>query len=443
MERTILNYLLKWKDQQDRLPLLLRGARQVGKTYIIDHFGQIHFQNVVKINFEQQREFIACFNTLYPEKILQLIYAISGQSVKPGSTLLFLDEIQECPQAIVALRYFYEQLPQLHVVAAGSLLEFTLNQPDFRMPVGRVQSYYLKPLSFREFLICCGKSSLVEYIQSITLHTGIDFVIHEQLLTHLKEYLVLGGMPAVIKNYLQEHDFAESQIRQSVILETYRNDFAKYAKNTDIKYLQAIFEKAPGMISKHFKYVDVDPHMHPRDLKRAINDLKNAGVLYTNHACSANGLPLITTMNEKKFKLLFLDVGLINSVTRLSAEILLGDNLMLLHQGAIVEQFVGQELLAYSQPFREEKLFYWEREKSGSSAEIDYVVAFDSKIIPVEVKAGATGRLRSIQLFLDEKKCDIGLRISQKTLGLSNRILSIPLYMISELERLLGDMSLE
>lgn len=442
MEREITKHFVDWKDQNDRLPLLVRGARQVGKTTIVEQFGSQYFTDVFKINFELQREYHACFKTLYPKEILQKIYTISGKSIHPGKTLLFLDEIQDCPKAIMALRYFYEELPELHVMAAGSLLEFVLSDADFRMPVGRVQSCYLKPMSFLEFLIAAGKKSLVEYIENITLKTGIDPSIHNQLLKHLREYFVLGGMPAVLKNYFTNYDFEQCQIRQTMLIDTYQRDFRKYGKEHEVKYLQTLFDKAPGMVSQHFRYKLVDPHMHSRDLKRAIDLLKKAGVLYKVQATAASHLPLISTVNEKKFKLLMLDVGLVNNVTRLSAEILMDENLILLHRGAIAEQFVGQELLAYAPPYREEELYYWQREKPSATSEIDYIISDNGNIIPVEVKAGSTGRLKSLQIFIDEKETNFGIRISQNKLSFGKRILSLPLYMISQIPRLIQETNL-
>lgn len=437
MKRNITQQLLLWKDEKDRLPLLIRGARQVGKTYCIEDFGNRFFEKLVKINFEQQPEFISCFTSLEPEKILQLIYALSGESVIPGKTLLFLDEIQECPNAILALRYFYEQAPDIHVIAAGSLLEFTMRSADFKMPVGRVQSFYLKPLSFYEFLEAAGKKSLVEYLQGVSLKAGIEAPVHEKLLMHLKEYLVLGGMPAVLNNYFENKDLAKAQVRQNVILETYRNDFAKYSKNTGLKHIQNLFEKSTAMISQHFSYAKVDPHSHSRYIKQALQDLKDAGLVYTVHASNAAGLPLTSTINQRKFKLLFLDVGLVNCKTRLAADILLSEQIILLHQGAIAEQFVGQELLAYAPMHHDEQLYYWEREKASSTAEVDYLVAINSSIHPIEVKSGSTGRLRSLKIFMQEKNTDIGIRVSQSRLSLEENILSVPLYMVNEIPRLI------
>jgi predicted AAA+ superfamily ATPase len=439
MHRSIESYFLQWKASHDRLPLLVRGARQVGKTYVIEQFGSAHFDNVVKINFEQQREYLPCFETLYPQKILNLIYAVGGQTITLGKTLLFLDEIQECPQAILSLRYFYEQMPGLHIMAAGSLLEFTLQDATFRMPVGRIQSCYLKPLSFKEFLLATQKKPLVEYIEQVKINAGFEPALHDILLSHIKDYFVLGGMPAVIEQYLKTEQFELSQMRQTVILETYRRDFGKYTKLNDLKYLQALFDKAPGLIGQHFKYAQIDPHMLSRDIKRVLADLKNAGLIYTVHASLATQLPLISTIQEKKFKLLFLDIGLVNSVTQLSAEILMQRDLLLVHQGALAEQFVGQELLAYAPPYQETHLFYWEREKQSSTAEIDYVFSVDAHIFPIEVKAGSTGRLRSLQLFIEEKSSLFGLKISQKPLAWDKRVLSVPLYLVSELPRLVRE----
>lgn len=439
MYRSIELYLQEWMTGVDRLPLLVRGARQVGKTYVIEQFGASHFAQVVKINFEQQRECLACFETQYPQKILNLIYTITGHAVIPGKTLLFLDEIQECPNAILALRYFYEQMPELHIIAAGSLLEFTLREAEFRMPVGRIQSCYLKPLSFKEFLLALQKKSLVEYIEQASLQETFEPAIHDVLLAHIKEYFVLGGMPAVIEQYIQTGRFDACQIRQNVILNTYRSDFGKYASKSNIKYLQTFFDKAPGLIGQHFRYVHVDPHILSRDIKNALTDLKDAGLIYAVYASLASQLPLISTIQEKKFKLLFLDIGLVNCTTQLSAEILMQKDILLVHQGAIAEQFVGQELLAYAPPHHENQLVYWDRAKGSSMAEIDYVIAINANIYPIEVKSGATGRLRSLQRFIDEKSSPFGIRISQKPLSWDKRILSIPLYLISELPRLIQE----
>jgi predicted AAA+ superfamily ATPase len=436
MKRQLNQSLIKWKNQPGRMPLLLRGARQVGKTFLIESFGKQMFTKMVSINFELKPIYKTCFQSLDPVSIVNRINLLAHTNIQPGETLLFLDEIQECPEALESLRYFKEQMPELHVIAAGSLLEFVLNAPDFSMPVGRIQSLYLKPLSFYEYLAALGKETWCEYLQNVTLKDGVDQILHQELLHSLKEYLLLGGMPAVISHYAQHKDYAFCQELQAAILDTYRNDFGKYAKQTDFKYLQILFTKTPGLVGQTIKYASISQDVQSRDLKRAIQLLTCAGILHPVYASHATLLPLNAGQNENKFKLVFLDVGLVQYTTRLAAEILLKEDILLLNRGSLAEQFVGQELLCHMPAYERGELFYWQREKSSSTAEIDYVTHVDSHIIPIEVKAGKTGRLKSLQVFLQEKNALLGVRFSQNPLHYERNILSIPLYMISEMERL-------
>jgi uncharacterized protein len=436
MLRLIEERLKLWKDEVGRMPLLVRGARQVGKSYILEKFGRENFGQLVTINFERRPDYKQAFTSLEPIQICNKLALLSKQPIEPGKTLLFLDEIQECPEAISALRYFKEEMPELHVIGAGSLLEFTLNDAQFRMPVGRVQFYYLKPLSFKEFLLASGNNILVEHLAQATPQSGIEPVIHEHALELLRHYLVLGGLPAVIQHYLDTENLVACQERQANLLMTYRSDFGKYANQTKHKYLQAIFERAPGLVGQHFKYADIDPHMQARDLKQALLALRHAGLLYQVFCTQASGLPLISTVNEKKFKLLFLDTGLVQHASHLSADLLLQKDLFTINRGHVIEQFVGQELLTLSEFFDPGEIFYWERNTPGSTAEIDYVIHVDSRIVPIEVKAGTTGRLKSLRIFMTEKSAPLGVHISQKPLARHDDILSIPLYMLYELPRL-------
>jgi len=436
MHRFVLNDLIKWKNQTSRMPLMLRGARQVGKTYLIEHFGKTEFNNFVQINLEERPEYKACFQSLNPADVIQLIEALTKQTITPGKTLLFIDEIQESSQAILSLRYFKERLPELHIIGAGSLLEFTMNNSEFNMPVGRVEFLYLKPLSFKEFLLATDNSRLIQFIETVTLTSEYPEVIHQQLLKLLRLYLVLGGMPAVINTYLNGEGLSRCQMIQAAILNTYRNDFGKYSPLTDHKYLQKLFEKAPGLIGQHLKYVKVDPDMQSRDIKKAIQYLCYAGLLYQVFSTTASGLPFNSLVNEKRFKVIFLDVGLVKYASHLEAEILLNEDILLINDGAVAEQFVGQELLAHSVPYEPGELFFWARDDKAGKAEIDYVINIGSAIFPIEVKSGKTGRLKSLKIFLEEKKCQLGIRVSQQILAKNENILSIPLYMISEISRL-------
>lgn len=351
---------------------------------------------------------------------------------------LFLDEIQDCPNAIRALRYFKEQLPALHVIGAGSLLEFTLNDADFRMPVGRVQSMYLKPLSFKEYLKAVGRADLREFIEQVDLTKPvIDDAIHQMLLKQVRNYMVTGGMPAVLKAFFSSelYDFNQCRLQQAILLNNYRQDFGKYAKNTQIKQVQRVFEKAPGLVGDHFKYANVDSDVRSYLIKSALELLQQAGLVYYIYSTAVSGIPLMTLVNEKKFKILFLDVGLMVYASRVAAELLL-DDIILVNRGAIAEQFVGQELLAYTPSYEEAKLYFWCREKKSSMAEVDFIMTVGSSIIPVEVKAGSTGHLKSLHLFLHEKNKNVGVCVSQKNLGFSGCILSVPFYMVSEIPRL-------
>jgi hypothetical protein len=439
MRRALEKDLLEWKSRSTRLPLLLRGARQVGKTYLVEQFAREHFPQAVTINFELQPELASCFDSLEPAEILNSLTLLHRQKITPGDTLLFLDEIQECPNAIRALRYFKEKLPELHVIAAGSLLEFTLNDPGFRMPVGRVESLYLYPLSFKEFLLAMGYQDLHDYLEQVAFKTIIPDAVHQHLLKLVREYMVLGGMPAVLQAYLTSQNMHDCQLLQAALLNTYRNDFGKYAGRTNHKYLQRLFEKAPGLVAEHFKYAKVDPDMRSRDIKTAFEALRYAGLIYPVYATTAAGLPLISLVNEKKFKLLFLDIGLLNKTRGAAAELLLDKENILMHQGALAEQFVGQELIAYASAYEEANLYFWHREKRSSQAEVDYITTYGASIVPIEVKAGTTGRLKSLNLFMQERNIVRGVRISQSPLQLEKNILSLPLYMMGELKRLVTE----
>lgn len=441
MQRMLEHALLSWKNLQSRSPLLIRGARQVGKTYLIHKFAQENFSSFVSINFDLEPEYKKCFTTLQPTEINNLITLINRQAIIPGKTLLFFDEVQECPNAIKALRYYKELMPQLHVIAAGSLLEFVLNDESFSMPVGRVHSMYLKPMTFKEFLLALGYQDLLAQIVNANISTTFNPAVTELLEKLLHLYFVTGGMPEVIQSYIETQDFSQAKIIQLSLLNTFRNDFGKYASIAKHKYLQRIFEKAPGLIAQHFKYSQIDPEMQSRDLKAAIETLQFAGLIYQIWASQATGLPLSALINPKKYKLLFLDIGLVKASSNLDAELMLHKDLMLVNKGNLAEQFVGQELLALAQPYSPGELCYWEREAKGSSAEIDYVVNVGDKIIPIEVKSGKTGTLKSLNYFLQNIAIGkpLGIKISMQPLSLYDNILSIPLYMISELERLVKE----
>lgn len=436
MKREIEFNLYSWKMNPRRLPLLLRGARQVGKSYTITQFGKKYFENCVVINFEEYPEYKSCFETLHPREIIAKLELVTNKNIQAGKTLLFFDEIQDCPKAIMALRYFKEQIPDLHVIGAGSLLEFVLNDEQFKMPVGRVQFMYLRPLSFGEFLDASGNEKLKTYLEAVTIADKIPEVVHKQLLSRVREYIALGGMPAVVSEYLTSKSFLQCQEIQTSLLSTYRADFGKYAGRTPHEHLQTIFSKSPGLIGKWLKYTTLDPTVSSATLKNALNKLCEAGLIILVYSTSGAGLPFVSHVNEKKCKFLFLDVGLVKRACNLGLELLFEKDLILINDGGLAEQFVGQELLAYFQKDDINGIYTWKREEKSSSAEVDFLTAIDSQIVPIEVKAGSSKKLKSLKIFLEERKLPLGVRISELPLCLRENVLSVPFYLIEHLHKL-------
>jgi len=439
MKRDLERDLLEWKERKDRMPLLLRGARQVGKSYLVEDFGEKAFKNTVIVNFEYRPELKQCFTTLDPVEIINKLQLLTGEKIEAEKTLLFLDEIQECPDAIMALRYFKEKYERLAVIGAGSLMEFALNSLDFKMPVGRVQFIYLEPLSFGEFLAASGNESLRRYLHEMRLNSAWDDAIHQKLMDLLRVYLIVGGMPAVAKKYFENRNFLTCQQIQNSLLQTYRNDFGKYAKSSELKYLQKVFDEAPRLVGDRIKYSNIDPHSRSKDLKQALNLLKLAGILCPVVATAASGLPLGAETNEMKFKLNFLDVGLMQNACGLQMELTVTNDFFRINAGAVAEQLVGQELRACFDSYLKRDLFFWARDKKNSSAEVDYVMAVDSLVLPVEVKAGKTGTLKSLKLFIEEKKSLFGVRFSQEKLSFHDKVLTLPLYMVEQMKRLVRE----
>lgn len=438
MKRHVEHHLVAWKVSKQRSPLLLRGARQVGKTYLVESFARTHFEQTISINFEKNPEYAECFTTFEVTEILQKIAVYQGKTIQVGSTLLFLDEIQGCPRAIQALRYFKEDLPELHVIAAGSLLEFALQEPGFKMPVGRVQYLYLKPLSFMEYLEVVQKFTWIEAIQAATLTQPIPDILHQALLKEIKVYMMLGGMPAVVNHVMDEGLAGAFQQTQHHIIETYVDDFAKYASMAKQVHLKTVFDQLPRLIGQQTKYHTINPDVQSRFLKEAIHCLELAGVIDRVYATSATGLPLNAQLNMNKYKLFFLDVGLLAAKSGLLVPVLMNEDLLLVNRGEMAEQFVCQELLAYQAAYKRADIQYWVREKKSSQAEVDFVTQCGTHIVPIEVKAGAIGRLKSLQVMMQEKTLSLGVRVSQLPLSYdaTKHILSVPFYLLSELERL-------
>jgi predicted AAA+ superfamily ATPase len=409
---------------------LVRGARQVGKSFTIEKFCRENFRHPVVIDFELQPEYIQCFDQKDPSEILKQISILAKSDITAGESVLFLDEIQICPEAIESLRYFYEKKPDLHVIGAGSLLEFALEAKHFKMPVGRVSFLYMVPLSFMEFLDAIDETRAKQALADSSPENPLPKNIHERLLRHLKDYMLLGGMPAVVNEYIQTQKMQRCRDIQSDILESFRSDFGKYATKAEINYLQLVFDSLPLQVGKKFRYVTVDPNIKSAFLRNAVSLLEKAGVVHKIRKTSGGGFPLGASAVEKGYKIIFLDVGLLQNMCGLDADIIQASDVLAVYSGAVAEQFTGQELIAYSNNRKKDKLYYWERNAKNSNAEIDYVISKGSKISPIEVKSRAVGRLKSLLMFMEKYDIDLGYKVSQEPQGLYNKVESVPLYNI-------------
>lgn len=440
MRRLIEKELMLWKDRRDRSPLLIRGARQVGKSYIIEKFGEENFEFVAVINFEARPEFCTIFEQrLMPEELIPKLERLLNISIIPGKALVFFDEIQNCPRAIMSLRYFKEKMPELHVIGAGSLLEFAIEEESFSFPVGRIEFLYVYPLSFKEFLLVQDQNKMVEAIDSTTLKNPLDDASHQWLIEQAKSYFLVGGMPQAVQSFLNERSYVRCQRIQDAILLTYKGDFGKYAKKAQYKYLQLLFERAPRIIGENFKYSKVEQNVRSRDLKIALQQLCFAGLISQVHATSATGVPLASQVKENKFKIIFLDIGLLQGSWEIDPIAFFQKDFFQINQGMLAEQFVGQELLVYGDIGKKRELYFWEKEHATLASQVDYVIAIGTHVIPVEVKSGKGGHLKSLLQFMKEKKSPLGVKISPAPLSFTPPVLFVPLYMIEHLPRLIKE----
>ncbi|KKQ32831.1 MAG: hypothetical protein US49_C0005G0050 [candidate division TM6 bacterium GW2011_GWF2_37_49] len=431
MKRIIDYYLAEWKNSEFRKPLLLRGARQVGKTHAVRELAKL-FDNFVEINFEADAEVKDIFDRdLDPVRISRALSLITGKSIEPGKTLLFFDEIQGVPKALTALRYFYEKLPTQHIIAAGSLLDFTTQSVG--IPVGRVSSLYMYPVSFFEFLCECGHTLLAQEILSHSIEASMSEPVHRKLLAILAEYLAIGGMPEAVALWQIKRDpLLCLQVHDSLI-STYRQDFGKYAKSFQLKYVEALFNAIPRQLGTKFKYNAIDGDYRKRELAPCLDLLTTAGIIHPILRSAGNGIPLGAEVDPGDFKTIFLDVALSQAILGLDLKTwFLHPDQDFVNKGALIESFVGQELLAYAHPAKKENLFYWRRNASGSEAEVDYIIQANRQVVPVEVKSGLGSTLKSMHMFLDShQQSTHGIRFSTHNYSEHANIQSYPLYAIA------------
>ncbi len=423
-ERLIDKYLSEWAAKDDHKPVLLRGARQVGKSTAVRHLGE-SFDNYIEVNFEKNPSYKPLFQgDLDVSRIIPQMEAISHEPIRAGKTLLFFDEIQECPQAIMALRFFREDMPALHVIAAGSLLEFAMEElPTFG--VGRIHSMFMHPMTFDEFLRASGETLLLDARNQASPSSPLHESLHNRLIELLRVYLLIGGMPEVVGKWVQSHDFLQCQEAQDDIIATYEDDFPKYRKKIDPALLRETLRNAAVNATKKLVYSKYGVDYKLEEKKKALEMLVQAGLLIPVDHTDANGLPLGSETDTSRRKILLLDTGLmlrllnmtVGDTTQITTHILTSTATDLVNKGPMAEQVVGLELLRHQSPNIRHSLYYWTRQARNSQCEIDYLTSTSEGILPIEVKSGTQGGMKSLWMFMREKGLSQAVRCSLENFG--------------------------
>jgi predicted AAA+ superfamily ATPase len=433
--RKIDHALQQWSNDNRHKPLMLRGARQVGKTSAIRNLGK-QFKYFVEINFENKDHSAAkiVFSQHSDPKIIcSELAALFGIPIAPGETLLFLDEIQNCTDAISSLRFFYEDYPELHVIAAGSLLEFALEEiPSFG--VGRIDSMFMYPFSFSEFLCSIGREIWVKLIHEATPEKSISAPVHEKIIEQLKNFLIIGGMPEVVVEFTETHDFLRCQKVLNSLLVSLRNDFAKYKKRIPVTRINEVFSSVSQQAEGKFVYEHVSQNLNNEQVKKSLELLLMAGLCYPITHSSADGVPLGARINPKYRRIIPFDTGIYQRILNLNiSDILLSNDFDVINKGAVAEIFAGCELKKSASYYSSEELYCWVREKKNTHAQIDYLVQKNDKIIPIEVKSGTSGKMQSLHLFMNEKQSEYGVRTSLENFAQYGKIKVVPLYAIGNI----------
>lgn len=425
--RNIDRILTEWKDSARRKPLLLRGARQVGKSWSVRNLA-IQFEYFVEINFEKRPEVIEVFKSTGDVKeICRTLSMLYDTPIIPGKTLLFLDEIQTSKDAIKSLWFFKEDYPELHVVAAGSLLEFALKGLR-NFGVGRLTMMMMYPFSFDEYLSAIRKHGLREAIVNASPANPLPEVLHNEIVRHYRMFLIVGGMPASVSAWVEAGDFNICAKEQRDIQLSYYLDFAKYSNEADVQLLRNTLQSVVMQTGNKFMYSKVSGGYRSKDVQTALNLLMDAGIVKKVMCTAANGLPLGAEVKQNFNKYIYLDTGLMlrildldfGGASEVKGEILTATSADLVNRGSIAEMSVGLEILKCPNEGIERELFYWENTANGASSEIDYVAAYHMKVLPIEVKAATSGKMKSLRLFMKCKHIMTGIRTSLENFGILN-----------------------
>ncbi len=453
MQRSATFYLKDWFNDSSRKPLVIRGARQTGKTWLVRNFAVEQGLVLIELNFESNPRLSVCFESNNPKEILlKISVVLSIESIDPKKCLLFLDEIQAFPEMIAKLRWFAENMPELPVIAAGSLYQFAFEWSTFKVPVGRIDYMYLEPFSFEEFMLASHRKELVDYLKSHRLNNTLPLRIHEDFMRLFKEYIIVGGMPAAVAEWIQKHSFQPVRHVHEFIVAAYREDFNRYKTRIDVALLDQIMMLIPNRLGQKFIYSKVDPALQTVSIKRALDLLVKAGICSKIRGTAANDVTSGHEIGRNNVKVIFVDIGLSSSELGLPLnQIINTPEVDLINSGGIAEQAVGQLLRTIFPFYHEPDLYYWQSEKGGN-AEIDYVVNHRNKIIPIEVNPGSPGSLKSLHLFMELKKLPLAVRINSsspqvtqvqvrgmKRQSVDYTLVSLPFYLIGELHRLLKE----
>ena len=433
-KRNIDHDLSQWRCDKRHKPLMLRGARQVGKTSAVRNLGQ-QFKYFVEINFEHKDHSAAKMvfqQHSDPQIISSELAALTGIPIVAGETLLFLDEIQNCTDAISSLRYFYEQFPALHVIAAGSLLEFALEEiPSFG--VGRIDSMFMYPFSFSEFLCASGYENWQHLIQEATPEKPISAPVHEKIVEQLRNFLIIGGLPEIVAEFIETRSFLRCQQRLNSLLVSFRTDFAKYKKQIPAMRTNEVFNSISQQAEGKFVYERVANNLNNEQVKKSLELLLMAGLCYQVTHTSADGIPLGAGINPKYRRIIPFDTGIYQRILNLDiSDILLSNDFDTINKGAVAEVFVGCELKKNTSCYTDDELYCWVREKKNANAQVDFVVQHDKIIIPIEVKSGKQGKMQSLWMFMKEKNTSYGIRTSLENFSTYQNILVYPLYAIGK-----------
>lgn len=425
MKRKITQQLIEWKNSSARKPLILNGARQVGKTFILREFGRENYKNTVYVNLESNGTVASMFNDdISPSKLIKCLEVETGERILPNETLIILDEIQSCERAVTSLKYFCEEAPDYHIAAAGSLLGVAINRNQTSFPVGKVNVLRLYPLDFEEFLTAMGNDLLIDEItECYTQMSPMNEGLHQKALDLYHDYLIIGGMPEAVKAFIETNSYIDASLVQSSIIDSYTADMAKYASNSEAVKIRACYNSIPAQLAKDnkkFQYKVVQKGGSSSIFGASLEWLKQAGVILECQRVDQGTMPLPVYADQTSFKIYMSDAGLLVNKSQMSVNtIITGESNIFM--GAVTENYIAQQLAAKNYP-----LYYWT--VANSQAELDFVLQKNDKIYAIEVKKGEHVRSRSLSVFKQKYSPDYAIRFSQKNFGKTEEVISIPLY---------------